>query len=245
MPPCSRGSAIATRPCSSVSLTTRPAAVPRPCTATPWPARRASSPSSRTSGRNAERVVERDHALGIGVCHVERPDRGAPQLLAVGVAEVGDQACARRCPTSTRSRSRAGRRLATLLEAVDRRPRARRARRRRRRGPARRRAGRRSSPPSRPAGAGALLPTGRSRSPVRDDAGLDDLALGVAGARDGAEARGHLVGLAQRHQEPLDARRPPQQHQQQPRGERVQRAGVADLDPVPVPTACARRCRVM
>ena len=42
-------------------------------TATPWPARRASSPSSRTSGMNAERVVQRIDPLGLGVCHVDGP----------------------------------------------------------------------------------------------------------------------------------------------------------------------------
>ena len=42
-------------------------------------------------GHEVEGVVERDEPLGIRVVDVERPDRGAPQLHAVGVAEVHDQ----------------------------------------------------------------------------------------------------------------------------------------------------------
>jgi len=38
-----------------------------------------------------ERVAERQDPLGVGVLDGERADRGAPQLLAVGVAQVGDQ----------------------------------------------------------------------------------------------------------------------------------------------------------
>ena len=63
----------------------------------------------------------------------------------------------------------------------------------------------------------------------RHDAGLGDLALGVAGRRQRAEARDGLVGLGQRHQEALRAARAPDEHEQQPGRERVERAGVAGL----------------
>ena len=45
----------------------------------------------RHGGQEVERVAERHDPLGVGVGDVEVADRGAPQLLAVGVAEVGDQ----------------------------------------------------------------------------------------------------------------------------------------------------------
>ena len=57
-----------------------------------------------------------------------------------------------------------------------------------------------------------------------------DLALGVAGRRREAEPGHHLVRLRQRHQEALHARRAAEEHEQQPGGERVERARVADLD---------------
>ena len=57
---------------------------------------------------------------------LQRPDRGAPQPLAVGVARASRSASGRRCPTSTRSRSSARSVVGVeQLGAVDRRPRAR------------------------------------------------------------------------------------------------------------------------
>ena len=60
-------------------------------TATPW--RRAAGVVGLEAhlGQEAERVGERHDPLLVGVRHVERADRGPPQLEAVGVAEVGDQ----------------------------------------------------------------------------------------------------------------------------------------------------------
>ena len=55
------------------------------------------------AGRRAPRRAGR--AARVGVREPERPDRRALELLAVGVAEVGDRAGARRCRPSTRSRS--------------------------------------------------------------------------------------------------------------------------------------------
>ena len=97
--------------------------------------------------------------------------------------------------------------------------------------PGGRRARRRPSPPSAVAGAGAPRPTGScggsggmrpvsvispSGSPVLDSA---------------PELRHRLIALGQRHERPLRFRRPADQHDQQPGGERVERAGVARLDP--------------
>ena len=62
-----------------------------------------------------------------------------------------------------------------------------------------------------------------------------DLALGVAGGRREAQPRDRLVALGQRHQEALHARGAPDEDQQQPGGERVQRARVADLDALAEP----------
>ena len=89
-------------------------------TATPCAARRASSPSRRTLGRiRAEDVGERHEPPGIGVGELERADRRAPQLLAVGVAEVGDEHAHVR-PGRALDRERRAVALAPeLLEAVD------------------------------------------------------------------------------------------------------------------------------
>ena len=42
--------------------------------------------------QEVQRVDQRERAFGIGVCDIEGPDPRAAQLLAIGVAEVGDQA---------------------------------------------------------------------------------------------------------------------------------------------------------
>ena len=63
-----------------------------------------------------------------------------------------------------------------------------------------------------------------------DDAGRGDLALWVAGGRDGAEARPDAITLGQFHEPPLLARRgPADEDDQQPGRERVQGPGVAGL----------------
>jgi hypothetical protein len=47
----------------------------------------------------------------------------------------------------------------------------------------------------------------RQRDRLGRENAAGDLALGVAGARAGAEPCGHLVGLRQRHEEALERRR--------------------------------------
>ena len=81
-------------PSASTSRTWPGAPAGAGATRWPWPARRARvAVELAPRGRNAQRVAERQRSRGrgIGVGDVERADRGAPQLLAVGVAQVGDQ----------------------------------------------------------------------------------------------------------------------------------------------------------
>ena len=100
---------------------------------------------------------------GDGVLDVEGADRRAPQLQAVGVAEVGDQRAhiGARSAFDLRSAARGGSPgpspcgAPELLEAVDRDDPLGHLEAPRRGGRAGRRARRRSSPPSAPAGAGA------------------------------------------------------------------------------------------
>ena len=75
----------------------------------PWPARHAGVGVDLDARQEGERLLERQDALRIGVLDVERPDARAPQLLAVGVAQLGDRASARRSRPSTRSGTRRGR----------------------------------------------------------------------------------------------------------------------------------------
>ena len=185
-----RGSASAIRPCSSVSRTTARSA-PAPGTATPWPARRAArgraapragSPAPRPARRPA-RDRRRPPSNG--------PIRGAPQLLAVGVAEVGDQAAHVGARASTRSRNAAPLAVApALVEAVDldlalgqldASP------------GARQRVGAPAADLDRRVGRRALAHAARraaSGRPPGTRPVCGDLALGIAGGRDRAEPRG-------------------------------------------------------
>ncbi len=60
---------------------------------------------------------------------------------------------------------------------------------------------------------------------------VHQLALRIARRRGPAQAGDRLVRLVLRHQEPLGARRAADEHEQQPGGERVQRAGMPDPHP--------------
>ena len=90
----SRGSAIATGPSASTSRTSPAAAVRRLARDGLPVGSRASRRRRRAStrGRKLSASLERQDARRIGVGDVERPDPRAPQLLAVGVPEIGDQA---------------------------------------------------------------------------------------------------------------------------------------------------------
>ena len=127
-----------------VARAARRARPARPGTATPWAARRASSPSRRTSGQERERVVERHDPLLVGVGDLERADRGPAQLEAVGVAEVGDQRAHVGARGALDQRGPRGRPRARAARSASRAPRARRSRPPRRGAPSRRRARRRS-----------------------------------------------------------------------------------------------------
>ena len=72
-------------------------------------------------------------------------------------------------------------------------------------------------------------PGGQRHVERRDAPGVRDLALGVAGGRDRAQPRDGDVLLGQRHEEALHAPRAADEDEQQPGGERVQRARVAGL----------------
>ena len=182
-------------------------------------------------GQEAERVVERDEPLRIGVGDVERPDRGAPQLARSRRRRGRRSASARRCPTSTRSRSARAVALAPeLLEA---------------RRPSTSRSGiSTSSPRARPlvgalaadldrrVGRRALARSRRSAASSGVRRHAPGLAISPSGSpvvEIAAEPRDRHVGLRQRHEEALHARGPADEHEQQAGGERVERAGVADL----------------
>ena len=98
----------------------------------------------------------------------------------------------------------------------------------RRAAPARRRARRRPSPPSRRAGAAAARRPGSRAARARGRSASSSPSRSPVSERP-AEPRDRAVGLRQRHQEALRARGAADQHQQQAGGERVERAGVADL----------------
>jgi hypothetical protein len=73
----------------------------------------------------------------------------------------------------------------------------------------------------------------QGRIEVGDAAGVGDLALGIAGGRDRAQSGdGHIL-LWERHEEPLHAPRAAHEHEEQPRGERIERPcvpGLADAE---------------
>ena len=72
-----------------------------------------------------------------------------------------------------------------------------------------------------------LLLADRDRQLVGQAARVNQLAVTIAGVRYPAQPGHGSVGLRQRDQEALRARGAADQHEQQPRGERVQRPGVA------------------
>ena len=199
-------------------------------TATPCAARRASSPVEQQRRHEAQRVRQRDEPRRVGVGDRERPDRRAPQLGAVRVAEVGDQRAHVRAGRALDRERRAVVLAPQLLEAVDGdrplvehdllpRPRA--------------LVGALAVDLDRAVGRRALqqLAGRQLRRVGRHAPGLDDLALGVAGRRRRAEPRDRLIGLRQRHEVALDARRAPDEDEQQAGRERVERAGVPDPPP--------------
>ena len=116
--PSGRGSATAIGPSASTSRTC-PVGRP-PGTATPWAARRASlARRGAITGRNAQRLGERHEPRRVGVLDAERADRRAAQLLAVGVAQVGDQAAHVGARGALDRERRAVLVAPELLEAVD------------------------------------------------------------------------------------------------------------------------------
>ena len=72
---------------------------------------------------------------------------------------------------------------------------------------------------------------GRQLQRLGDDPGLGQLAVGVAGRRGPAEARGRQVGLRQPDEEALQPRRLAEQDQQQAGGEGIEGARVSRLSP--------------
>jgi hypothetical protein len=75
----------------------------------------------------------------------------------------------------------------------------------------------------------AHLAGGQWRRVGRHAARVLDLSLGVARARARAELGDDLVALSQRHQRALSFRRAPDEDQQQPRREGIERARVSRL----------------
>ena len=226
--PSSRGSAMATGPSASASRTCSRLGLAGDA---PGRGRRATPRRRRprTRGRKASACSSGRTRCGSASCDVEGPDARAPQLLAVAVAQLGDE----------RAHVGPGRALDEELRAVllapaaarsgRRRPRARAPRTPRRRARARRPCGPARGRPSRSAGAGRCARSAATTSARRDAPGVRDLALRVAGGRDRAQPRDGDVLLGQRHQEALHAARAADEDEQQSRRERVQRAGVAGL----------------
>ena len=138
----SLGSATAIGPSASTSSTGPPPSLPSPAGATvPGPASARGPAGTRAAGHRdrhavrgalrvvagephrrheAQRVGERDDPRGVGVGDRERPDRRAPQLRAVRVAEVGDQRAHVRAGGAVDRERRAVVLAPELLEAVDR-----------------------------------------------------------------------------------------------------------------------------
>ena len=233
------GSASAIRPSSSVSRT----------------APVAPSPAHRHAVGRAARVVARqphagqeasasssgDEPLGVGVGDVERADRRCAAARRSRRRRGRRSASARRCPTSTRSRTPRGRPRASscskrctvdlALGQLDR-----LAARAPARTPAR--------PPTLTARVGRRALADRAGRAARAArAGVRPGAISPSGSPvvDVQPSRAtRLVALGQRHQEALHARRAPDEHEQQPGGERVERARVADLDAPAEPPPHAR-----
>ena len=167
--------------------------------------------------------------LGIGVAHLEPTDRGPPQRLAVRVAERRDQA-AHVGPGRALDHKPSPLALPPpLLEAIHvhlalgqlhRLP-----------GP-RKRVGPPASDLDRRERRRTLAHEARGKREIagRDDAGHRDLALGVPRVRHRAEPRGRLIAFGQGHQKALHPGGATDQDQQQPGGEWIERAGMADLD---------------
>ena len=148
-----------------------------------------------------------------GVLHAERPDRRAPQLQAVGVAEVGDQRAHVRaraafdliagalqpgCSASGSRQSCSKRWTVTIRSGIS------------SCSPRRARLYARSPSIFTAEWAGGrwrISPVGSARRIGRQAPGLGDLALGVARARGGAEPRDRLIALGQLHQLSLGLRR--------------------------------------
>ena len=84
----------------------RPSALAR-AAATPWATSRRLVGVQRALGQEGQRPRAGHHRVGVGVLDREGADGGAPQLLAVGVAERRRRAGARRCRPSIRSRTSA------------------------------------------------------------------------------------------------------------------------------------------
>src|SRR4051812_48268961 len=190
-------------------------------------------------GQHATQRVAEGQGLVGGVSDREGPDGRAAQLQAVGVVQVGDQRAhvgARRAG----DRERGTVALAPeLLEAADLdlalgdhhglpRP--------------RQRVCALAADPDPAVGRRALShPSGGQLGRVgRHHAGVDELALGVAGGRRPPQPRDGLIGLGLVHEEALRAGGAAQQDEEQAGGERVQRPGVADLDAARQATADPR-----
>ena len=208
--------------------------MPRAAIGRPWEIARASSGASSMTGAKSPGLLDRQQrrrALrGPGAAGVEGTDRGASQRQAVGVAKRGDQRAhvgagrSRRSAAQARSSSRhswlelihrdlALRGLHVLAAA---------------------RAPRTHASPvdlhrREPAGGRWRITAERQLEHPREDAGRDDLALRVPRRGGGAERDEDLVGLRQIDRRTAASRvAPPDQHDQQPGGEGVERPGVPD-----------------
>ena len=226
--PSSRGSASAISPSASSSRTVSAAdGAPGTEIATPCPARLASSPASSTPGRKSSASARPTKRPASATPN--GPIGGPPQLEAVRVAEIGDQRAhvgaraaldRERRPLAVAPELLEPRHLDLALGDLDRLARA------------CQRVGALPADAHRGVGRRPLAePPGRERERLgRHPPGLD-LAVDVPGGRREAQPRDRLVALGQRHQEALRARRPADQHEQQPGRERVERARVPDLRP--------------
>ena len=102
---------MAIRPSASVRRTSRPRCLRSAHAVRGAPGVVARRGAARAGSASAS--PRPSDALVVGVLDAERPDRRPPQLLAVGVAEVGDQRAHVGARWSSRSRGARGRRRAT------------------------------------------------------------------------------------------------------------------------------------
>src|SRR5437870_1887003 len=178
-------------------------------------------------GHEPERLLQRQHALGVGILEAERPDPGSLELLAVGVSQPGHQLADVGARGAFDLEPRAVALPPEELEAVNR---------------------------DRPGLALDWIPAARApvqplaadldggvrRRPLHQLPGWDfdrlghapsmsECAIPVPCAGGPAKARHRAVGLRQAHQEALYPRRAPDQEEQKAGGERIERAGVPDL----------------